>query len=353
MRDGLLQGSETKDESAGLHAPIPFDPLEEDAMVDRTIPASDAGRKCSTKMLPGGNNPPARSTFLWQTASLLVAIGIVSTAVHAQDATWNFAPGSNDYNTPTNWTPTAAPIGPSGTASFGTSGTTSLTFSTGTAVDTFQFNPGASAYTFNLNGNFLEFTGAGILNNSSNSPTINALGLLQFDNTATAGNAIINNTPGSTTFTGFSTAGTATITNSGGGLLSFTDSSTAGSATITTNAGSLTQFKTNSDGAQARLITNAGGTVDFSGTSGLDGSNVISAGSIEGAGTYNLGTNQLHVGGNNLSTVISGTINDGGSFGGSNASLVKEGTGTLTLSGVNTYSGGTSINGGTLLIAGA
>jgi autotransporter-associated beta strand protein len=284
---------------------------------------------------------------------LLVAIGIVSTAAHAQDATWNFAPGSSDYNTPTNWTPTAAPIGPSGTASFGTSGTTSLTFSTGTTVDTFQFNPGASAYTFNLNGNFLEFTGAGILNNSSNSPTINALGLLQFDNTATAGNAIINNTPGSTTFTGFSTAGTATITNSGGGLLSFTDSSTAGSATITTNAGSLTQFTTNSDGAQARLITNAGGTVDFSGTSGFDGINLISAGSIEGAGTYNLGANQLRVGGNNLSTVVSGTINDGGSFGGGNASLIKEGTGTLTLSGVNTYSGGTSINGGTLLIAGA
>src|SRR3954467_5418832 len=193
-------------------------------MVNRTIPALDAGRKRGTKMLAGGNNRPETSTFPWRAASLLAAIGIVAASAHAhaQDATWKFAPGSADYNTPANWTPTAAPIGPSGTASFGASGTTSLTFSTGTSVDTFQFNPGAPAYTFDLNGHFLEFTGAGILNNSSNSPTIDALGLLQFDNTATAGNALINNTPGSTTFTGFSTAATATITNSGGGLLSFT-----------------------------------------------------------------------------------------------------------------------------------
>ncbi|MEA2819129.1 MAG: hypothetical protein QOJ86_1133, partial [Bradyrhizobium sp.] len=239
-------------------------------MVDRTIPALDAGRKRGMKMLVGGNNRGERPTFPWRAASLLGAIGLVATSAQAQDATWNFSPGSADYNTPTNWTPTAAPIGPSGIASFGASNTTSLTLSTGTTVDTFQFNAGAPAYTFGLNGHFLEFTGTGILNNSSNAPTISAVGLLQFDNTATAGNAIINNTPGSTSFTGFSTAGTATITNSGGGLLSFTDSSAAGSATITTNAGSLTQFFANSDGGNARFITNGSGIVDFSSTAGTD-----------------------------------------------------------------------------------
>src|SRR4051794_36404271 len=217
-------------------------------MVHRTIPARDTAGKRGAMTLAGKNSRSAIRAFLWQAASL-VAIGIASPSAYAQDATWNFAPGSSDYNTPTNWTPTAAPIGPSGTASFGASGTTSLTFSTGTTVDTFQFNSGAPAYTFGLNGNFLEFTGAGIVNNSSNAPTINAFGFLQFDNSATAGNAIINNTPGATAFTGFSTAGTATITNSGGGLLSFTDSSNAGRATITTNAGSGTQFTANSDGA--------------------------------------------------------------------------------------------------------
>src|SRR4051794_6363523 len=337
-----------------------FDPLEEDAMVRRTR-ASDAGRKCSTKMLLGGNNRPARSTFLWQTASLLVAIGIVSPAADAQDATWNSAPGSSDYNTPTNWTPTASPIGPSGIATFGASATTSLSFSTGTTVDTFQFNAGAPAYTFGLNGHFLEFTGNGIVNNSANAPTINAFGLLQFDNTATAGNAVINNTPGSTTFTGFSTAGTATITNSGGGLLSFADSSNAGSATITTNAGSLTQFFANSDGGNARFIANSGGVVDFSSTVGFDGINIVNTGSIAGSGQYFLGNNIVHVGGNGDTTTVSGVISACGPTGSecsansgmSGGSLFKDGSGTLTLSGVNTYTGSTVVNGGTLLIAGA
>src|SRR5262249_23252131 len=81
------------------------------------------------------------------------------------------------------------------------------------------------------------------------------------------------------------------------------------------------------------------------------GNNQITAGSIEGAGTYFLGSNQLTVGSNNLSTTVSGEIQDGGSFGGSGASLVKVGTGTLTLSGNNSYTGATTISTGTLVAA--
>jgi autotransporter-associated beta strand protein len=84
--------------------------------------------------------------------------------------------------------------------------------------------------------------------------------------------------------------------------------------------------------------------VDFSGTSGLAGDGKISAGSIAGAGTYSLGSNQLTVGSNDLSTIVSGTIS------GSGGSLVKVGAGTLTLSGANTYSGGTTLSAGTLAV---
>ena len=133
--------------------------------------------------------------------------------------------------------------------------------------------------------------------------------------------------------------------------MSFADTSTAGNATITTNNFALTQFTGNATGGNAQFITNAGGTVDFSGTSGPAGANQLTAGSIEGAGTYFLGANQLTVGGNNLTTTVTGTIEDGGSFGGTGASVVKVGAGTLTLSGINTYSGGTTINGGTLAVA--
>ena len=72
----------------------------------------------------------------------------------------------------------------------------------------------------------------------------------------------------------------------------------------------------------------------------------MTAGSIEGAGTYFLGSKELIVGLNNLSTTVSGFIaGDGGS-------LVKVGTGTLTLTGNNLYSGGTTIEDGTLVVGG-
>ena len=263
--------------------------------------------------------------------------------VHAQDATWTGSADSN-WNNDINWSPAGAPAG---TATFSAAPTTSLTFSSSfTTIDTLQFTTTAPAYSYNLFGQALVIGGAGVLNSSSNAPTFNAFGLLEFDNAATAGNAIINNTPGATTFTGTSTAANATITNSFGGLVSFTDNSTAGSALITTNLGSLAQFFANSTGGNAQFIT--AGTVDFSGTTGPNGDGKVSAGSIAGAGTYFLGSNQLTVGSNNLSTIVDGTIEDGGSSGGSGASLVKIGAGTLTLTGANTYTGGTIISGGAL-----
>jgi hypothetical protein len=168
-------------------------------------------------------------------------------------------------------------------------------------------------YSFAVNFALFEINGAGVVNNSASAPSFTNNGAITFINASSAGNSI--------------------IVNNGGFLLSFTDTSTAGNATITTSTGALTQFASNSTGGNARFITNAGGSVDFSGTSGPSGNNQITAGSIEGAGTYSLGANQLTVGSNNLSTTVSGSIQDGGSAGGSVASLVKVGTGTLTLSG--------------------
>ena len=79
----------------------------------------------------------------------------------------------------------------------------------------------------------------------------------------------------------------------------------------------------------------------------------MTAGSIEGAGSYFLGAKTLTVGSNNLSTTVSGTISDGGASGGTGGSLVKVGTGTLTLSGANTYTGLTTISEGAINLTGS
>ena len=200
-------------------------------------------------------------------------------AADAQNATWSSSPGSSVWNTAANWSPSSVPTG---TATFGTSNTMSLTFSSNASIGSLQFNAGAPAYTFSLAGFSLTMTGSGVVNNSANSTTysIGAAASLILQSTSTAGNATI--------------------------------------------------------------IANSGGSLDISGLTSVG----AAAGSIEGAGTYQLGAKALTAGSNNLSTEVTGTVV------GTGGTLIKVGTGTLTLSGVNTYSGGTSVNGGVVAVTG-
>jgi len=73
----------------------------------------------------------------------------------------------------------------------------------------------------------------------------------------------------------------------------------------------------------------------------------VSVGSIEGDGPISIGRNNLSIGSNNLSTTLSGTITGGND--GRGGILTKIGTGTLTLTGANTYPGGTVVEAGILL----
>ena len=134
---------------------------------------------------------------------------------------WLANPGSSDFATASNWNPASVPFG---IAVFGNSSITTLTFSGSRNIDTFQFNAGAPAYTFDLTSGFgLRFNGAGIVNNSSNAPTFNvASTLLEFDNASSAGNAIINLTAGTVSFLGTSTAGAAQLNAAAGTNFNFT-----------------------------------------------------------------------------------------------------------------------------------
>jgi autotransporter-associated beta strand protein len=189
---------------------------------------------------------------------------------------------------------------------------------------------------------------------SAGNATITNDNVLFFFDNSSAGNAkITNNTNTSHSyameFRDSSSAGNATIVNYA--VLNFFETSTAGNAIINTLAGGKTLFEDNSDGANAQFTTDSASTVDFSQSSGPAGNDRLTVGSIAGAGTYLLGADQLTVGGNGFSRV-SGLVEDGGSNGGSGASLVKVGPGTLTLSHAgNTYSGGTTIEQGAFEVA--
>jgi len=203
-------------------------------------------------------------------------------------------------------------------------------------VNEWLFSPGATQYSFEVTANaFLDFSGNGIIINSG-SVKISNFGYIAFDSVSTAGGAVIDNC----------------------GILQFLVSSNAGTAVIHTfGFGAETDIflgptPSAATGGSAQFITDLGGIVDFSGSLGPDGPFHITAGSIAGAGAYELGGDQLTVGLNGLSTEVSGPIEDGGEYGGSGASLVKVGPGTLKLSHArNTYGGGTILEAGKLDIA--
>ena len=375
-----------------------------------------------------------RAALLASSALALASTWPAARPALAQDATWLGSPGTADFNTGANWGPGTVPTG---TAFFGASDTTALSFSADTTVGGLTFNAGASAYSF-TNSQNLNFDGAGIVVNGGSATVINdywliftnassagsatminnsfqyfvdtstagsatitssgnlsfyvgstagsaaitnTTGYLMFETGSTAGNAIITNgnvmtvrgTAGSATiinnynlsfitsgsagnanitnngtldFSGFynPTAGSATITNNN--VVNFKYTGTAGNATITNNSGSITYFGDTSSGGSARLIANAGGVLDFSNLTSAG----TTAGSFEGAGRFELGAKTLTVGGNGLSSTVSGVIADGGTGGGTGGALVKTGTGSLTLTGTSTYTGGTTITGGGLYL---
>lgn len=186
---------------------------------------------------------------------------------------------------------------------------------------------------------------------------------------------------------GTRTAGNATFTLNGGqvpsaagGVVFFHVGSMGGSATFTINGGiaagalpGLVFFDSGSDAEDATLITKGGlaggpgGSIRFdhdgrggkarvellgNGTLDMsfhDGPN-LTIGSVEGTGAAFLGSINLSVGANNLDTTLSGVVRDGGVFGGTGGSLTKVGTGTLILGSANTYTGGTSVLNGQLLV---
>ena len=100
-------------------------------------------------------------------------------------------------------------------------------------------------------------------------------------------------------------------------------------------------------GANANLLNSSGVTVNGTlDVTGYTGSTAMQLNSLTGSGIVNIGSNALTLNNNTeADSIFSGAING-------TSGLTKTGTGTLTLSGANTYTGMTTVSAGVLKLTG-
>ena len=309
----------------------------------------------------------------------------------------------NNWNNPANWSSGKVPNF-EGTAFFSTSSITNIQVSQNTIVGNIIFEADASPFTITalpglpveiglslendspVEQNFVAAAaGSDTVGFTCFQPTIS--GPIKFTLQATdvppdyppavtfeiagAGDATLHNlgasvpggVGGQTNFFYLGTsAEEATVINDGaivagaaGGVTLFSfNKPSAGNATLIANSGSngggggTITFADASLGDTARLEVFGNGYMDMSAHSGPS----LSIGSIEGDGQIYLGKATLIVGSNSLSTTFSGVLHPGDPSGGSGTGfLSKTGTGSLSLTGANLYTGGTTLTQGSLVVS--
>lgn len=172
------------------------------------------------------------------------------------------------------------------------------------------------------------------------------------------------------TFTGASTQLSITInsatlniksiTFSGASEPAYTIGTTGGNSLLLTSGGSIS-IASNVTGASITNTVNAplvlepvsattAGTYSFSNDSTIASHPLVIGGTVTG-GTTTQGITLTLAGANTGANAVSGIISDGSASLG--LALVKTAAGTWTLSGANTYSGGTTINQGVLQMSGS
>jgi autotransporter-associated beta strand protein len=211
---------------------------------------------------------------------------------------------------------------------------------------------GSSTPTFSAS---LAFTNNGTFSYNSTASSTISQNITGTGNLTKSNNSTLTLSGAGTNYSGLTTvdAGTLAISNNMTiGAITGAGNMTLGSGfTLTTNSTTNSTFSgvISSSGA---LMKNGTSTLTLSGNNTYSGGTTINAGTLEiastgllGGGNYsgNIVNNGALLIASNSNQILSGAISGIGA-------LTKNGTGTLTLSGSNSYSGGTTLNTGTLNI---
>jgi fibronectin-binding autotransporter adhesin len=183
-------------------------------------------------------------------------------------------------------------------------------------------------------GNPFFVGGPGIIDDSG-SMTFTGNGILAKSNTLEVITKITNGVPSATTFSGI-IEGLGSLNKDGPGTLVLA-AANAYTGTTHVSVGTLRVGAANAIPSASAVTVASGATLDLN-----NFSNTI--GSLGGEGTVTLGTGAITSGADNTSTTFGGFISGNG------GRLIKTGTGTFAVSGANTYTGGTTLLSGTLLV---
>lgn len=224
-----------------------------------------------------------------------------------------------------------------------------------------------------LGSSFLTNNGTFNLNNTTqtlalqgNGSTTLGTGSMVIDNTVTntysgtvsggTGASIVKQNSGTQTLSGNLTGFTGGVSITGGTLtLSGTNTYTGGTSV---SAGQLNINSSTAIGGATGTLTLSGGNIDNTsgGSITLANNNPQAWNSnftFAGTQSLNLGTGAVAMSASRTVAVSANTLTVGGVISGSGFSLTKNGNGALTLNGTNTFTGGTTLNAGTLNIGNA
>jgi len=291
----------------------------------------------------------------------LSAVLLAFSTAQAATKTWNNT--GTDFNTTGSWT--GGTPGASDNATFTGAMTTNPDLSASLTNQGLTFSSTTtSGYTLTATAGQLTLTNVGTgvsaAINAANTSGTNTISAPLILGGAAASQAAFTQAVGGTLVIGgnISSTNTEGVLINGGGTVSLSGANTY-TGTTTISLGTLMAGVSTITGVSGALgAGNNGLTMSSTGFLDLNGFNVgVGALSSSSSGNRILnnsgsGTATLTVGNNNTTGSYAGLIVDNNNATSGKVALVKEGTGTLTLSTANTFSGGVSVNNGTVVYSG-